>query len=143
MSFSMDQAKNWYRWATDKKRIARASGAPGPVFRTMGRRGLVGNAGQATAEEIAQAVYEEDLAREEKERQRRNKEYSNARANGYSPSMMTSSRTRRAPAQVNSNRASMASNLPMQFVQAGIFGGKSRRRRSHKRSRRASTRRHR
>ena len=135
MSFSMNQAKNWYRWATDTKRIARASGAAGPVFRTMGRRGLVGNSGQATAEEIAQAVYEEDLERKEKERQRRNKEYSNARANGFSPSMMTSSRTRRAPAQVNSNRVSMARNLPMQFVQAGIFGGKSRRRSTRRRGR--------
>jgi hypothetical protein len=137
MSFSMNQAKNWFRWATDKKRITRAKGAAGPVFRTMGRRGLVGNVGQATAEEIAQAVYEEDLALEEARRQQAD---ANARANGWSPTMMTS-KVKRAPAQVNSNRVSTAAhNLPMTFTQAGIYGGKSRRtRKVHKRSRRART----
>lgn len=134
----MEQAKNWYRWATQPNKITRASGASGPAFRTMGRRGLVGNAGQATAQEIAQAVYEEDLAREEEEERRRYQEYLNARANGYSPTMMMSPpQSRRPAATINSNRHAAAHNLPMRFTQAGIYGGAPRRktRRAHKRSR--------
>ena len=138
MSFSMNQAKNWFRWASQKKREARDRGESVKVPRTIGRRGLVGNAGQATTQEIAEAVYEENLAREEEEEQRRYREYLNARANGYSPTMMMSPpKSRRPAATINSNRHAAARNLPMKFTQAGIYGGKSRRqtRRNHKRAR--------
>ena len=134
----MEQAKNWFRWASQKKREARERGEMGKMPRTMGRRGLVGNAGQATTQEIAQAVYEENLVREEEEERRRYQEYLNARANGYSPTMMMSPpQSRRPAATINSNRHAAAHNLPMRFTQAGIYGGKSRRqtRRAHKRAR--------
>ncbi len=138
MPFSMNQAKNWYRWAEQKAKNASARGHHTPISRTIGRRGLVGNAGQPSINEIAKAVNEEDLALEEARRQQ---EYANARANGWSPTMMTSPKPKRAAAQVNSNRVSTAArNLPMTFTQAGIYGGKSRRtRKVHKRSRRART----
>ena len=58
----MNQAKDWYRWAFEKKRNARARGETGFATRTMGRRGLAGNVGQPNAREIAQAVYNENIA---------------------------------------------------------------------------------
>ena len=141
MSFSMNQAKEWYRWAEQKAKEARGRGHYTPISRSIGRRGLVGNVGQPNITEIANAVNKEDLAL--KEAKRRQAE-ANARANGWSPSMMTST-PKRAPTQVNSNRVSTAArNLPMTFTQAGIYGGKSRRtRKARKSSRRSRTRVHR
>lgn len=133
MSFSMNQAKNWFRWAEQKAKNARARGHITPISRSIGRRGIVGNVGQPSINEIANAVNQENLAFEEAKRQQAE---ANARANGWSPSMMTS--PKRVPAQTNSNRMrSAAQNLPMHFTQAGIYGGKRRRhtRRTHKRSR--------
>jgi hypothetical protein len=133
----MNQAKNWFRWATQKKQEARARGEMGKTPRTIGRRGLVGNEGQPNTHEIARAVYEEDVARKAAE-ERHFQEYMkaheksmmNARANGWSPNPQGAfsrpnwERNRPPPG---------ARNLPMRFVQAGIYGGKSRRRRSPRR----------
>jgi hypothetical protein len=129
----MNQAKNWFRWAEQKAKNASARGHHTPISRTLGRRGLVGNVGQPTIEEIAKAVNEEDIAIEEARQQQAD---TNARANGWSPSMMTSPKTRQIAAQSNANRTQQAArNLPMKFVQAGIYGGKSRRRSPPRRGR--------
>ncbi len=135
----MNQAKNWFRWAEQKATDARARGHYTPISRTLGRRGLVGNVGQPTIEEIANAVNEEDIAIEEARRQQAE---ANARANGWSPTMMMPSRTRHLTAQSNANRGRAAArNLPMKFVQAGIYGGKSRRSRTQRRRGRTQRRR--
>jgi hypothetical protein len=138
MSFSMNQAKDWYRWASQKKTNARARGEMGKSPRTIGRRGLVGNVGQPEAREIAQAVYDENLAASEA--QQRYSE-TNARANGWTTMPPLRTRTRNTQNTYgNMNTAEMMS-------MSGVYGGRSRRvrktRKARKSSRRSRTRAHR
>ena len=137
----MNQAKDWFRWASKKKSQARARGEMGKVPRTMGRRGLAGNVGQPNTREIAQAVYDENVAAAAAA-ERRSEEIS--RQNGWSPAMLES---RPMPNHTNTSPSSAARNLPMRFTQAGIYGGNVRRtrkpRKTNQRSRRGRTRAHR
>ena len=136
----MDQAKNWYRWATEKKRNARARGEMGKSPRTMGRRGLAGNLGQPNALEIYQAVYDENVAAAAAANARQRYSEANARANGWTT--MRPLRTRTYNTQNTLGNMNVADMMSM----SGVYGGKSHRsrtRKARKSSRRARTRAHR
>ncbi len=150
MSFSMNQAKEWYRWASQKKRNARARGEMGKVPRTMGRRGLAGNVGQPNAREIAQAVYDENMAvihaadAEEISQPVQINNAKNRNTTAGEPTTFT---------EYNARANGWSTNPPKQYARPRdpprrpfilppvVVGGKSRRtRKAHKRSRHGRTR---